>query len=126
MAANWNDAGQCYLAVAQVSNLHAVYLDCVEQDVREFLEEHGLTPAAFRILLPPQVSTQFVSQVADRLGFPADAVVDVATEGRDLASSSTPVAMQAALEGGRAKKGDRGLIVNVGSGVQVACAIYQF
>ena len=34
--------------------------------------------------------------------------------------------MQTALDLGQVSKGDVGLVVNVGTGIQVACALYQF
>jgi 3-oxoacyl-[acyl-carrier-protein] synthase III len=122
----WNEQGQPYLVPSQNSELCAKYLSCIEQSVPEFLGQQGLDTNDFRFLLPPQVSPEFVRQVGERLGFDDRSVVNVATDGEDLGTSSTPVAMQAVLERQLAQKGDLGLILNVGSGIQVACATYRF
>lgn len=126
VTATWNDRGRLYLSRSRADNLLEIYLDCIEKGVAQFLQEQGLTSEEIRVLLPPQISPEFVRQVGERLGFPAEKVVDVSTDGADLATSSTPVAMQAAMQRNLVAKGDLGLVVNVGAGVQVACATYRF
>lgn len=122
----WNPQGRPYLDISRQSNLWQTYLHCIEQGVSQFLREQHLSRDEIQLLLPPQISTGFVWKLAERLGFSEDAVVNVAVDGMDLATSSTPVSLQAVWEQQRARPGDLGLIVNVGSGVQVACALYQF
>lgn len=126
VTANWNEAGRTYLKITRSNYLLAIYQDCIKQGVRQFLTEQGLTTGDFDWLLPPQISSKFTCEVIQRLGFAAETTIDVSDDGLDLATSATPVAMQAALADERVSKGDLGLIVNVGSGVQVACAIYRF
>jgi 3-oxoacyl-[acyl-carrier-protein] synthase III len=126
VAATWNELGKAHLISSRENNLLDVYLDCMERSVERFLKEQGLDRKEIRFLLPPQISPNFVRQAGERLGFAPDSVVNVAVDGEDLATSSTPAALQAVLDHGRANKGDIGLIVNVGSGVQVACATYRF
>ncbi len=126
VAVNWNAQGQAFLRISRHANLSEIYLNCIEQSVARFLEEQRLRREDVRLLLPPQISSGFVRDVARRLEFAADAVVNVAVDGQDLATSSTPVTLQAVWERKLAQPGDLGLIINVGSGVQVAAAIYQF
>ncbi len=123
---SWNQRGRAYLIARHQSNLHEIYLDCIAQSVTDFLAQQELSPADIRVLLPPQISPSFVQATGARLGFPREKVVDVAMPGGDLASSSTPVAMQAVRERHLAAPDDLGLIVNVGAGVQVGCALYRF
>ena len=49
-----------------------------------------------------------------------------ADDGKDLYTSSAAYALRHALERKRVGPGDVGLIMGVGSGVQVGCAIYYF
>ncbi|MFP6694983.1 MAG: 3-oxoacyl-[acyl-carrier-protein] synthase III C-terminal domain-containing protein, partial [Pirellulales bacterium] len=78
------------------------------------------------VLMPPQFSTEFNMYLAKELGIVADKVVDLPHERGDLFTSSVVYGMQAAAEKGLAKKGDVGLIITVGSGIQVGCATYYF
>jgi 3-oxoacyl-[acyl-carrier-protein] synthase III len=126
VVAKWDASGRCYLKVQRKKDLLAIYHDCVQRGARQFLSEQGLTTSDIRWLLPPQISAAFVSEVTSRLGFSEDNVIDVTSQDLDLATSATPLAIQAAQANARLTAGDLGLIVNVGSGVQVACALYQF
>jgi len=53
-------------------------------------------------------------------------MVDVAQEGLDYATSSTMAGMEYVMTSGGTTPGDLGLVINAGSGIQVACALYQF
>jgi 3-oxoacyl-[acyl-carrier-protein] synthase III len=44
----------------------------------------------------------------------------------DLFTSSIPFAMERLSKEDRVRSGDLGLIINIGAGVHVGCAIYQF
>ena len=122
----WNERGRPYLVAACDDNLHRIYLDCIETSVAQFLKQQEVTTDDIRVLLPPQISPSFVAATGQRLGFGRERTVDVAIQGHDLATSSTPVALQAVRERRLASPGDLGLIVNVGAGVQVGCALYRF
>jgi hypothetical protein len=50
----------------------------------------------------------------------------MAHERGDLFTSSLPHTLQYIREHDRAGNGDVGLIINVGTGIQVGCAIYYF
>ena len=119
-------AGRAFLIASHQENLHEIYLDCIAESVADFLAQQELSPRDIRLLLPPQISPSFVQATGARLAFPREKIVDVAIHNGDLATSSTPVAMQAVRERRLASPGDLGLIVNVGAGVQVGCALYRF
>ncbi|MHB8974527.1 MAG: 3-oxoacyl-[acyl-carrier-protein] synthase III C-terminal domain-containing protein [Pirellulaceae bacterium] len=122
----WNACGRPYLVAARHADWQEVYLDCIELSVAKFLRNENLDRQEIQVLLPPQISPAFVERTARRLHWDAARTVNVAEPGGDLATSSTPVALQAALQQNLAASGDLGLIVNVGAGVQVACALYRF
>jgi 3-oxoacyl-[acyl-carrier-protein] synthase III len=122
----WNDRGRPYL-IAEISpEWQNVYLDCLDRGVSQFLEEQELVRDEVALLLPPQISPSFVEQAASRLGFERERTVNAAIQGQDMFTSSLPVAMQAVRDRHLASPGDLGLIVCVGDGVQVGCALYRF
>ena len=77
-------------------------------------------------VFPPQISSRFISQLSEMLHIPLERFVDVVGDGPDLFSSSLPYAFEHVYEKGLVKPGDTGLMIAVGSGIQVGCAIYHF
>jgi 3-oxoacyl-[acyl-carrier-protein] synthase III len=122
----WNERGRAYLVASRAARWQEIYLDCIEQSVSRFLDQQKVRRDEIRVLLPPQISPSFVDGTARRLGWDGSRVAHVASPYGDLSTSSTPVAMQAVRERKMVAPGDLGLIVNVGAGVQVACALYRF
>ncbi|MEN1681703.1 MAG: 3-oxoacyl-[acyl-carrier-protein] synthase III C-terminal domain-containing protein [Planctomycetota bacterium] len=125
IAGGWNDAGKAYLHFHQAADFKQHYLACVKQAAERFLEEQGLSRDELAVLLPPQVCQPFVNATADALGFSDERTVCVA-KGEDFATSSLPAAYHAARKTGAAQSGDLGLVLTVGAGVQVGCALYRF
>ena len=122
----WNEQGKPHLLHSAGDDRYLLYVEDIEKSVSRFLSEQAVSRDAIRFLLPPQISPSFVRAVSQELGLPNAETIDVSTEGQDLATSSTPAAMQAVLENDLAQKGDLGLIINIASGGQVGCALYQF
>lgn len=122
----WTDLGQPYMAIKRDDRLHDMYLDCVELGVAKFLKENELAVEDIKLFLPPQISHEFVRKSGERVGVDEARIVNAAPESLDLATSSTPCAMKKVFDEKLANSGDLGLIVNVGSGIQIACATYQF
>ena len=89
------------------------------------MEESGMDPNKIKAILPPQISKEFVDELRGKLDFDPEIFVNVAGD-KDYFTSSTAYAMHAAREQGFVEKGDIGLIINVGTGIQVAGAFYQF
>jgi 3-oxoacyl-[acyl-carrier-protein] synthase III len=52
--------------------------------------------------------------------------VDIARDEKDFFSNSLAYSLQSAHDSDRIKRGDIGLIISVGSGIQIGCAIYYF
>jgi 3-oxoacyl-[acyl-carrier-protein] synthase III len=65
------------------------------------------------------------TELAERLNIPSSRFVDLATES-DPFSSCLPYGLQHARRHNLVRSGDIGLIVTVGSGVQIGCATYRF
>lgn len=118
--------GATRIVLRRSSQLEARFRECIVATVRELLDREGLEISQFGSVFPPQISTQFVEDLAPALGVARDRMVDVSHPEHDLFTSSTPRAMEHASARGIVAPGDLGLIIEVASGIQVGCAIYQF
>jgi len=106
--------------------LYDRYIECIPETVRELLDNQGLDISQIKIIFPPQISSEFISKLSKKMDLPADTFVDVTGDGGDLFTSSIPYALQYAEDNNLVEKGDIGLIISVGSGIQVGCATYYF
>ncbi|HLG79056.1 MAG TPA: 3-oxoacyl-[acyl-carrier-protein] synthase III C-terminal domain-containing protein, partial [Ktedonobacteraceae bacterium] len=89
------------------------------------LDLEHLTLEQIKVILPSQVSPSFLATLSKRLEVPSEHIVNVHAE-HDLSTSSLAYTLHAVREQGRVQAGDVGLIINVGSGMQVGCATYYF
>ena len=119
-------AGAVVLRLDRHPWIEELYLETVTDAIRRFLHDAGLTLADVSVVIPPQVSPWLSQALAEQLDLPPWKLIDVAVDGEDLFSSSIPFALDAAQQRGVVQAGDLGLIVAVGSGIQVGCALYQF
>jgi 3-oxoacyl-[acyl-carrier-protein] synthase III len=119
-------AGKHCLHVERDPRLEGYYQECVQDAVAEFLSAEGRSLSDIDLVFLPQVSPRFVGGLRASLSIPEERCVNVAQPGRDLSTSSLPVALRSARERGMVRPGAVGLIVGVGSGIQVGCALYHF
>ena len=117
--------GHSWLQIDRDPNLSAHYLDCIPPAVEELLKLEELDASEITAVFPPYLCSSDRTELAVRLRIPSSRFVDVATDA-DLFSSSLPYALQYAWRHKLVRPGDIGLIVGVGSGVQVGCATYRF
>ena len=115
-----------YLHVVKDPDLQELYLACILPAVQELLHTEGLHLNQIDMVFPQQISSGFIERLSESLNLPLERFVDVVGEGPDLFSSSLTYALDYAYEKGLVKAGDTGLIIAVGSGIQVGCAIYHF
>jgi 3-oxoacyl-[acyl-carrier-protein] synthase III len=113
-----------YLHVIKDKNLEALYIACILPAVHELLQMEGLDISRIDKFFPPQISSQFITQLSEALHLPRERFVDVVGDGPDLFSSSLPYAIEHAYKKELVQSGDIGLMIAVGSGIQVGCAIY--
>jgi len=106
--------------------LDELYIASIFPVVQELLQMEGLDLNRIDKVLPPQISSKFISQLSESLNLPRERFVDVVDEKADLFSSSLTYALEHLYEKGLVKSGDIGLMITVGSGIQVGCAIYHF
>ena len=117
--------GQSWLQIDRGPELEAHYLDTIPAAVEELLKLEGLNRSQIAVVFPPYLSVAGRAELAARIGIPTSRFVDVAADA-DLFTSSLPYALEHAWRDTRVGSGDIGLIVSVGSGVQVGCATYRF
>ncbi len=117
--------GHTYMNFKRDPELFDFYLKCIPPVVDELLGREGLEPADIKAVFPPQISTEFVDKFGKSFEFDPDAIVSLAN-GKDYFTSSTAYGLQHAWDNGLVGKDDLGLIINVGAGIQVGCALYRF
>jgi 3-oxoacyl-[acyl-carrier-protein] synthase III len=115
-----------YLHIVKDANLDALYIDCILPAVQELLQMEGIDLNRIDMVFPPQISSRFITQLSEKLNLPREKFIDVVGEGPDLFSSSLPYALEHAHAQELVKPGDISLMISVGSGIQVGCAIYHF
>lgn len=120
------DQGRSWLHINRDPKIEGHYLDCVGRAVKDLLDQEGLQMSDLRAIIPPQVSPGFVQKLTTSLGVARERVVDLAADGKDFFTSSLPYGLRSAQERAMVKPGDVGLIINVGTGIQVGCALYHF
>jgi len=117
--------GQSWLQVDRDPNLATHYLDCIPAAVEELLKLEEVDCSEIAAVFPPYLTDADRTELAARLNIPTSRFVDLAAEA-DPFSSCLPQALQQARRHGLVQPGDIGLIVSVGSGIQVGCATYRF
>jgi len=84
------------------------YLECIADTVREFLAAEKLDLNQLKMIVPPQISANFLDRLAAALDVDRGRVVDVTRDGEDLFSSSTAHALRRIEEEKLAGQGGRG------------------
>jgi 3-oxoacyl-[acyl-carrier-protein] synthase III len=115
-----------YLQVLKDNNLEALYIAYILPAVQELLKMEGLDLNRIDKVFPPQISSSFISRLSEELHLPRERFIDVVREGPDFFSSSLTYAFEHAYKKDLVKPGDTGLMIAVGSGLQVGCAVYYF
>jgi amino acid adenylation domain-containing protein len=117
--------GRTWLEIDRDPDLTAHYLDIITDAVGELLKVEAIAPSDIAAVFPPHLSQPDREELAIRLGIASSLFVAPATD-TDPFSSSVPHGLQHAWQHGLVNSGDVGLIVSVGSGLQVGCTTYRF
>lgn len=118
--------GKIVLMFRNQSDLEQIYLNAIDQTISQYLRLHQLDLGSFDYIVPPQISSSFITQLADILQVKSDCFIDATRQNGDLFTSSLPFAFWHLHQNGLAKPGKKALIVMVGSGIQVGCSKYNF
>jgi 3-oxoacyl-[acyl-carrier-protein] synthase III len=117
--------GKTVLHIERDQHIESYYLQCIQEAVQELLRLEHLDLAQIKIVLPPQISAGFISRLSDTLAIDRTRLVDVQAQ-HDLFTSSLAYTLQHVRKHKLVQPGDIGLIISVGSGIQVGCATYYF
>lgn len=119
--------GKTYVQATQDPRVDDYYCACIVDAVDELLAAEGLDVSQIAAFFPPQRSSRLLSQLSQHMKIDKDKFINVKRRNNnDLLSSSLPCSLRAALDHGVVKNGDIGLMISVGSGIQVGAAVYYF
>ncbi len=118
--------GKTYMSFRRTAALDYDYLTCVEETFHDLLEREGLSPNKLAAVLPPQISSNFVAALRQRLPVSPDVVVDATLGDQDLFTSSLAYSLQELRKTHPPGPGDIGIMLSVGTGIQTGAALYYF
>jgi 3-oxoacyl-[acyl-carrier-protein] synthase III len=101
-------------------------LELIGECFEKLLAAERLSRSQVAVVMPPLISAEFVNQLADVLGIPGEGLVRPPSGSRDLYTSSLAFGLDAVSRRGALCTGDVGIVIGVGSGMQVGCATYYF
>ncbi len=124
----YREGGRQYMTQDRHAELDQIYLKHIPKIVDKLLTGEGLESSQIKALLPPQISSEFIANLASAIDMPPERAVDIVADhdGLDLHTSTLPYTLQTAFDREMANPGDIGLIINIGSGLQIGCALYYF
>jgi 3-oxoacyl-[acyl-carrier-protein] synthase III len=118
--------GEWFSRGVQSEDIEAYYLQAVDSTISNYLRRINRDVRSFDVVIAPQISPSFIAKVCTVLGGDKGRFVDVTENDDDLKAASVPVCLKYVLENGLTKPGQKGLVISVGSGIQVGCAVYTF
>jgi 3-oxoacyl-[acyl-carrier-protein] synthase III len=121
----WSNDGRDYLEIVRNGEWKNAALESILDAVGCYLDSENTTLEKIDWILPPQISTPFIRELAVRLKVDSSKVIDATRGGPNLFTASFPNALMEA-RGKGATSGDLGLVIDVGSGIQVTAALYAF
>ncbi|MEZ5042780.1 MAG: 3-oxoacyl-[acyl-carrier-protein] synthase III C-terminal domain-containing protein [Saprospiraceae bacterium] len=103
--------------------MEEIFVACIVETINKAANIKGLLKDnKITKIIPQQISASFILKLSKAMGLPKDLFVDARMSDKDLFTSSIAYGMDQ-MEG---KPGDIALIIGVGSGVQVGCALYHY
>ncbi|MES1243679.1 MAG: 3-oxoacyl-[acyl-carrier-protein] synthase III C-terminal domain-containing protein [Acidobacteriota bacterium] len=94
--------------------------------ISEVLAEAGCAPEDIDVVIPHQASSLGLRYLRERLGFPADRVVDILAARGNQVSASMPAALHEAVSGVRLRRGQRALLLGTAAGLTLGAAVVRF
>lgn len=114
------------LEVSKTDDLEGVFIKSILTTIEALLDSEGIALDQIDLILPPQISSDFIATLSVAMAQPLDKFIDAIDARSDLFSSSVPNGLAYALQNGLAQPGNIALIIAVGSGIQAGCALYHF
>jgi 3-oxoacyl-[acyl-carrier-protein] synthase III len=122
----FHDKDHMTLIFKKDPDVEDIYLRAISIGVNEFLKREAVGLNDFDMIIPSQISSAFITKMADILGVKREKMIDVTREGGNLFNASLPAAMDHIFKHNQPEAGQKALIINVASGIQVGCAVYEF
>ena len=117
------DSSNIHYAIHQKDGFEEKLIDAIVITVGEQMALLGMRMDEFSAFALPQRSASFLFKLADKMGIRQEAVIN-ATGETDHFSSSIPMTLQKYIGGSRRASGEKILVIDVTSGIQVGMAIY--
>jgi 3-oxoacyl-(acyl-carrier-protein) synthase III len=121
----WLENGTTVLEIQRNIYMETFYVEHIVEMLRDFEAETGLRAQDFDFVIPPQISSGFVRQFAQKTRVHLDKVIDVTEGKRDLYTSSVGYAFEELFVRHMPRAGQKVLVIGVGAGIQVGCAVYE-
>jgi 3-oxoacyl-[acyl-carrier-protein] synthase III len=96
------------------------------ESVQAVLGQHCLTPADVSLVVPHQANQRILDAVAERLGLPHERMASVLARYGNTTGATLPLALDASLEAGKIKRGDRLVFVAVGAGFTAGATLIRW
>ncbi len=119
------DAGGHFIRM-RGKELFKVAVRCMEESLRDSLEQAGLSPNDLDLVIPHQANLRIIDAMRERLGVPADRVVVNIERYGNTSSASIPISLDEVVRSGRVKPGDRIGFVAFGGGVTWGGAVVRW
>jgi 3-oxoacyl-[acyl-carrier-protein] synthase-3 len=100
-------------------------IEYMGSSVNAILSENGLTFDDIDWIIPHQANGRIIEALCRMKGFPIEKMIITTYGHANTSSSSIPLAMKAAIDDGRIKKGDTLLLTAVGAGLVWGAAIVK-
>ena len=114
------------LMIRRASGYDGTCLSLLPEVWSELLEREGIGADEVDLIIPPQISVDFMAGLPDALGVPAGKIIDVRAEDGDTLSTSPMLALDRAVRQGLTPPGARAAILAIGAGVTIGGAIHTF
>ena len=122
-SAQTDTSGPPRLRIVSDAGLQDCYLEALVESVHAMLRREQRTLDDVAVILPPQLSPEFLTRLAAALEVEHERLVACGPE--DLFTSAAAAGWEAARARG-VPAGAQGLFLAVGPGIEVACASYRF
>jgi len=113
------------LLLKRSAELEDVWLTHASAAVEELFAKERITKSEIDLVVPAQISAEFLRALPERLEMPREKFVDLAGKLADTHSTSTFLALRHLMDRG-SLAGKRVLLLAFGSGITVAAATYRF
>jgi len=106
--------------------LEEAWLACAPKVVSEALEKAGLRREEIDLVIPAQISGEFLGRLPQAIGFPPDHVANLSARLADTHSTSVILALDESLKSGQVGPGKTALLLAFGAGVNAVATTYRF